>query len=61
MSDEFLTAEQVLAKVDEYCRTKGNPALAPHMRAYYTETGKMAPAVLESLRIKPVLMWQRKP
>ena len=57
---EYLTAEQVLAEVDEYCTTKGNPILAPHMRKAYERDGKMPPAVLTSLNLRPITMWQRK-
>jgi hypothetical protein len=56
---ETLTAEQVFAEVDEYCATKGNPSLAPLMRQSFEETGLMPRAVLATLRLKPVMMWQR--
>jgi hypothetical protein len=61
MSDqEPLTSEQVLAEVDEYCATKGNPLLAPVMRQAFEKDKRMPHAVLVSLNLEPVMMWRRK-
>jgi hypothetical protein len=58
---ELLTAEQVLAEVDDYCTNgAGNPILAPLMRDHYKKHGHMAHAVLASLNLEPVTMWRRK-
>lgn len=56
---EYLSAEQILDEVDTYCATQGNPTLAPHMRAHWEKTGKMAPAVLVSLKLRPVTVFVR--
>jgi hypothetical protein len=58
---KLLTAEQVLHEVDLYCTTKGNPVLAKVMLEYYRKTGEMAPAVLTSLNLEPVVMYREKP
>ena len=57
---EPLTSEQVLAEVDEYCATKGNPLLAPAMRQAFEKDKRMPHAVLVSLNLEPVMMWRRK-
>jgi hypothetical protein len=58
---QIFTAEQVLAEVDDYCATKGNPALAPLMHDAFKRDGKMPHAVLVSLNLEQVTMWIRKP
>ena len=60
MACQVLTAEEVLAEVDEYCATKGNPILAPLFRKDFEKTGRMAHAILISLDLEPVTMWRRK-
>jgi hypothetical protein len=55
---KILTADQVLDASDEYCRTKGNPALAPVMRESFRKHREMPRAVLTSLNLKPVVMYE---
>lgn len=54
-----LTAEQVLHEMDEYCTRVGNMDLAKGLRDSYQATGKMAPAILKSLRISPIVRYQK--
>ncbi len=55
---KHLSAEQVLAQMDKYCERIGNQKLAAVLRSDFLKTGKMAPAILASLELKPVVMYE---
>jgi hypothetical protein len=55
----YLTAEQVLAEVDDFCEKNGNPEVAKAMRHAYLRDGKMPAAVLSQLKLKPETLWRR--
>jgi hypothetical protein len=57
---EYLTAEQALAEMDEYCTKIGRMNIAIAIRSYYEKTGKLVHAVLHDLKLEPVKMYRRK-
>lgn len=56
MTEEILTAEQVLTEVNDTC---ANPLVAEAICQSFKKTGKMPLAVLISLNLTPLTVWVR--
>jgi hypothetical protein len=56
MTETLLTADEVMAAMDKYFETGGNPVLQPLMRDYYAQTGKIPHAVLVTLKLEKITL-----
>jgi hypothetical protein len=61
MAEEYLTAEQVLAEIDDFCQNKGgNPAIAVMARKRFAIDGQLPLAAIKaSLKLIPVTVYKR--
>lgn len=60
MTEELLTAEQVLADVDVRCEESGVPGNARAIRMAFAHDGKMPRVVLNDFHLEPVILYRKR-
>ncbi len=53
-TDELLTGDEVMAEMDKYFETGGNPRLRPIMHKSYQEYGIVPGVVLSTLKLEKI-------